>query len=246
MKTFSILIGAGLALALAGCAGGSRVERVKFTMGKPTVYVDNRVRGIYSCHTLLKYTGEKETRVYLSPLKFKVGDLICPYRYARYGTGGFRVIQTRENKFSITSTTSGPDGALSEQGAEEQILLLAAVVGRAYGFKYGVFDDAERSVDRQSGDVESTTQGTGWQVSRYGITFGRKRATTTVETTPGSVSVRRRHTVTFYKDNPNFDGAFDVGLMLKSLNAESHVWGSGPEHGKEIWPGEWRIPKTGL
>ena len=243
MKTFRILIGAALGLILAGCAGdkyaglwSNIVEKRGTPFEEKEVDSWNFVdfeHGNFStghCVVLVAFDHRRPAKVKWSNSenyywdksgKRTAGEKLC-HDHTRKGSRQFSFIQTRKHRFSISGSWTADKLGAAEEIAESQIVTAAALLGRAKGFWFGVFDDTEQTADRGAGRTRTTREGSGSSVSQYGMTFGNTQSTTTVETAPGSVTVRRKHVVTFYEDDPGFDGAFDIALMLRSLKAEDY------------------------
>ena len=143
-------------------------------------------------------------------------------------------VQTKENEFIVQASLSdsSEDRAVSIDYAalETAILYDAAALGRFGNFKYGVFDNTEeRKQEAESQVTGSTSRTTGSETgivtplykSTYGVRFGNESTTTSVDRTPNSITVNRKHSVRYYNSEPDTDGYFNVDLILKSLDSHS-------------------------
>lgn len=166
----------------------------------------------------------------------KSGDKFC---YSIEKNVSF--IQTKEHEAIIQASTSSSDGEIDYGALEHNILVFTAALGKLGGFKYGVFDNTEERVQEKESEVtgsRSTTIGsetgavTSIYNSTYGVQFGDAHTTTHVERTPGKVTVNRKHSVRYYKAEPDTDGYFDIGIVLKSLNHDLDVIEHGVPNAK--------------
>ena len=157
------------------------------------------------------------------------GDKFCLVHW----TGGPSYIQTKENEFTLQATASDSSRYRAAQidyvALERKILFTAAALGRWGNFKYGVFDNAEeRKQEAEAQVTGSTSRTTGSETgvvtplykSTYGVRYGNESTTTSVDRTPNSITVTRKHSVRYYNSEPDTDGYFNVDLILKSLGAE--------------------------
>ena len=159
----------------------------------------------------------------------KSGDKFC--RSLRFPNSSYA--QTKENEFilHVSMSDSSKYRAVSIDYAklENQVLFDAAALGRYGNFKYGVFDNTEeRTQEAESQVTGSTSRTTGSETgivtpiykSTYGVRFGNERTTTSVDRTPNSITVNRKHFVRFYNSEPDTDGYFNVDLILKTFKAD--------------------------
>ena len=257
MKKLGILIGAALALVLAGCGGGSgiiksKVERWNVSEAGNTVDFAQGV--ILRCYTLVspaspsKGDAVREALGQIRKLKYskedppKAGDKDCdwwPKRvwdWTKYGGKyyyfRFEHYQTRNDTFVIVTSASSYNSykgfnprPIDRADLDKFIMLVAATLGQAKGFKYGAFDNVVEHVERSP--EETTTEASGRSqragvrtnvgASTFGVSFGNSRNTTTTTTTSDEIDIQRKHVVRFYSTEPDLGGYFDLDLIKKSI-----------------------------
>ena len=113
-----------------------------------------------------------------------------------------------------------------------------------------MFDNTEeRKQETESEVTGSTSITTGSETgvvtplynSTYGVQFGNASTTTSVQRTPNSITVNRKHSVRYYESEPDTDGYFDIDVVMSSLHHDSHnlnVIGGGILNTKSCWWGE--------
>ena len=249
MKTFSILIGAALSFILAGCSAVHDATVGNFESKKrwwydpkesiDTPFVDFKGGSIghQNCILLINpfsffsFGGidrppEGQKLIILSS-DLKEGDRHC----RDFQHFGFNYFQTKEDTFTVHASARS-EGDVDRGNFEKQVMIATALLGRVKGFTYGTFELIDDNVFQDAGDTETTTTGgrTGMTipgmtvkgVTLPGMTTGSQTGTQSTRTVGQYTEMQRKHIIKFYTDDPGSVESFNIGLLLKSLDAESY------------------------